>query len=450
MLVEPPGRRRRLLLVEGAPGYEHTFLKRALAHDTSLDVDSVIRKGQTDDGHPTFFVQAAASRAAALAAGLSRSARRALRLRRGGLRQRRGRLLHARSSSRTPRRSCRPAAGACWCSAAARSSARAWPARRSTKCCRSTCRIAASRWRAPRTTRRRAAPPAQLTADGADHPATRIGASPDEAAPALGGAAAAGLHAPSWAGRGRARWCWRRRRRRGDTRPLVAVQRYGQGRAMVFAGEASWRWRMMLPAADTHLRHDLAADDALARARPLDAVSVAPLGSPSPGTDRSGVGAGARPRLRPGARRRGAGARDAAGRRRAARHGRAHRCRRRPLRGQRPVRRRRRLPRRAPTPAAAARRLGASERAILAGRRRSRDGRPAAERSRCCSGWRRQTGGLTCGRPTWRRIPPRLQSARAVDGPPEFRDLWHGAWSLLAVIALLAAEWSMRRRVGLA
>jgi hypothetical protein len=36
----------------------------------------------------------------------------------------------------------------------------------------------------------------------------------------------------------------------GNTRPLVAVQRYGEGRAMVFAGEASWRWRMMMPATD--------------------------------------------------------------------------------------------------------------------------------------------------------------------------------------------------------
>ena len=33
----------------------------------------------------------------------------------------------------------------------------------------------------------------------------------------------------------------------GRSRPLVAVQRYGHGRTMVFAGEASWRWRMMLP-----------------------------------------------------------------------------------------------------------------------------------------------------------------------------------------------------------
>ena len=98
VLVEPPGRRRRLLLVEGAPGYEHTFLKRALARDTSLDVDSVIRKGQTDDGHPTFFVQAAASRAPALAAGFPDGRAALVSIRRRHLRQCRGGVLHARST----------------------------------------------------------------------------------------------------------------------------------------------------------------------------------------------------------------------------------------------------------------------------------------------------------------------------------------------------------------
>ena len=56
-------------MVEGAPGFEHTFLKRALAADRGLDVDSVVRKGLNDDGQPTFFVQAAESRAAALSSG---------------------------------------------------------------------------------------------------------------------------------------------------------------------------------------------------------------------------------------------------------------------------------------------------------------------------------------------------------------------------------------------
>ena len=39
----------------------------------------------------------------------------------------------------------------------------------------------------------------------------------------------------------------------GELRPLIVTQRYGRGRTLVFAGEASWRWRMMLPASDnTH------------------------------------------------------------------------------------------------------------------------------------------------------------------------------------------------------
>ena len=36
----------------------------------------------------------------------------------------------------------------------------------------------------------------------------------------------------------------------GTPRALVAVQRFGEGRSMVFTGEASWRWRMLLPATD--------------------------------------------------------------------------------------------------------------------------------------------------------------------------------------------------------
>ena len=36
----------------------------------------------------------------------------------------------------------------------------------------------------------------------------------------------------------------------GAARALIAVQRFGDGRAMVFTGEASWRWRMMLPTSD--------------------------------------------------------------------------------------------------------------------------------------------------------------------------------------------------------
>src|SRR3990170_5006889 len=37
VLVEPPGRSRRVLIVEGAPGFEHTFLKRALVADPGIE-----------------------------------------------------------------------------------------------------------------------------------------------------------------------------------------------------------------------------------------------------------------------------------------------------------------------------------------------------------------------------------------------------------------------------
>jgi hypothetical protein len=36
----------------------------------------------------------------------------------------------------------------------------------------------------------------------------------------------------------------------GNARALVAVQRYGDGRSMVFTGEGAWRWRMLLPSTD--------------------------------------------------------------------------------------------------------------------------------------------------------------------------------------------------------
>src|ERR1700674_1168858 len=58
VLVSPAGRKRRVLVVEGAPGFEHSFMKRALARDPGLEVDSVVRKGKNAEGQDTFFVHA--------------------------------------------------------------------------------------------------------------------------------------------------------------------------------------------------------------------------------------------------------------------------------------------------------------------------------------------------------------------------------------------------------
>ncbi|HXG71446.1 MAG TPA: hypothetical protein VNJ04_12645, partial [Gemmatimonadaceae bacterium] len=69
LLVQPPPRARRVLLVEGAPGFEHSFLKRALAADRGLELDSVVRKGVNEAGADTFYIQAARSRSGALTGG---------------------------------------------------------------------------------------------------------------------------------------------------------------------------------------------------------------------------------------------------------------------------------------------------------------------------------------------------------------------------------------------
>ena len=72
VLVPAPARPRRVLLVEGAPGFEHSFLKRAWSGDRGLEIDSVVRKGRDDSGADTFYVQAARSRGRGADSRLSR------------------------------------------------------------------------------------------------------------------------------------------------------------------------------------------------------------------------------------------------------------------------------------------------------------------------------------------------------------------------------------------
>jgi hypothetical protein len=86
-----------------------------------------------------------------------------------------------------------------------------------------------------------------LTADGERHPIMQLAVSPEEtdkqwaAMPALASSSALGGAKPGASvlaltnGPG------------GRIRPLIAVQRYGHGRTMVFGGEGAWRWRMGLP-----------------------------------------------------------------------------------------------------------------------------------------------------------------------------------------------------------
>ena len=69
VLVNPAGRKRRLLILEGAPGFEHSFVARALAHDSGLEFDAIVRTGKNETGQDTFFIQAGSGRAASLTTG---------------------------------------------------------------------------------------------------------------------------------------------------------------------------------------------------------------------------------------------------------------------------------------------------------------------------------------------------------------------------------------------
>ena len=247
VLVQTPGRRRRILIVEGAPGFEHSFMKRALTADPGLEIDSVVRKGRDAQGDATFFVQAAAERAPLLGAGFPND-REALfaydavvlanvdpealsgvelqavadfvAVRGGGLLVLGAKSFAQQGLARTALEEVLPVAlsgrdiGVLQVAARARSKGGV-----------------------------------VLTADGEAHPAMRIGANADEnarrwrAVPSLAGASTLGAPRPGAQVLAVLNMA-------GAQRPLVAVQRYGQGRSMIFAGEASWRWRMQMPASE--------------------------------------------------------------------------------------------------------------------------------------------------------------------------------------------------------
>ena len=248
VLISPAGRKRRVLVLSGAPGYEHSFLVRTLAHDPDLEVDAVVRKGQNDTGADTFLVQAGGGRAAALTSGFpsSREAlfeydalvvtnlegdfftRAQLALaadfvgeRGGGLLVLGGRSFEGRGLAGTPLEEVLP--------------------------------LEVNDRRAGRVP---VLPPdgldvpalqhqLVLTAEGQGHPIMRLGATGGDTRarwaelPPLAGSAAVGGPRPGATVLAVARTA------SGAVQPVVAIQRYGRGRSMVFAGEASWRWRML-------------------------------------------------------------------------------------------------------------------------------------------------------------------------------------------------------------
>jgi uncharacterized membrane protein len=251
VLVSPAGRKRRLLVLEGAPGFEHSFVKRALATDSGLEVDSVTRKGRNADNQDTFFVQGGADRSAALTSGFP--ARRQdlfaydavvvanvegdyftraqltmladfVAERGAGLLVLGGRSFAKRGLSGSPLEEVLPV------------------------------ELNDRRGGLVRTSMPAEAMSAHnklmLTAEGETHPIMRIGASGEETRKLWGALPAMAASAMLGGPRPGATILALTTAPGGGVFPVVAVQRYGQGRSMIFAGEASWRWRMMMPSSE--------------------------------------------------------------------------------------------------------------------------------------------------------------------------------------------------------
>ena len=448
VLVPPQSGKRRLLVVEGAPGYEHTFLKRALSDDPGLEIDAVVRKGQNDDGRDTFYVQADPSRMAPLSSGypFKRSelfaydgvifgnieadffTREQLELTRDFIAERGGGLLvlGARSFDRQ--------------GLAGTALEQALPVDLTDRGSTITLASAPASAVEPNT-------PA-LTADGAMHPATRLAVTPEEnrqkwaSLPALASVAQVGGSRPG------AQILAVALTAGGTPQPLIAAQRYGQGRSVAFAGEASWRWRMMRPADDTSYETIWRQLARWVTSGAQGPVTIAAISPAVPGiTDRISVV------VRDTDYKPIANAEVA-------------------IELTAPNGEKRQLPAALSSPqngrygvaarfdqqgvykidAIATRNgatIGSASRPVLVGgvdlemtQPRLNDAvlrRLAAESS-----------GQYLPMDQVGRLPSLLRESRAEAGTPEMRDLWHNGWSLLAIVGLLAGEWVARRRVGLA
>jgi uncharacterized membrane protein len=245
VLVEPAGRRRTVLMIEGAPGFEHSFIKRALAADPGLELDSVVRKGRDARGAATYFVQAAEARALRLAAGFPQE--------RDVLYQYDALMLANVEADALSRQQLQMIAdfvdvrGGGLLVLGAKSFVQqgfAGTALEEVLPLRLTDRGGGVVRVSTRQDTRYAV---TLTPDGASHPVMRLGAAAGgdrwASMPPLSGAASLGTLRPGAQALALVRTP-------DGARPLVAVQRYGQGRSMVFTGEASWRWRMQMPSED--------------------------------------------------------------------------------------------------------------------------------------------------------------------------------------------------------
>jgi hypothetical protein len=234
----------------------------------------------------------------------------------------------------------------------------------------------------------------------------------------------------------------------GTPQPLIAAQRYGQGRSVAFAGEASWRWRMMRPATDTSYETIWRQLARWVTAGAQGPVTIGAMSPAVPGiTDRISVVVRDED-FRPVANAEVA------------------------IEMTAPNGEKRQMPAALSSPqdgryAVAARfdqpgvykidamatrdgaRIGGASRPVLVGGVDLEMTQPRLNES-VLRRLAAENSGRYVRADQAAQLPSLLRESRAEAGTPEMRDLWHNGWSLLAIVGLLAAEWVARRRVGLA
>jgi uncharacterized membrane protein len=283
VLVSPAGRKRRVLVVEGAPGFEHSFMKRAWTLDPGLEVDSVPRPGKNSEGQNTFFVQAGAGRSAALTTGFPTRkedlyvydalvianvegeffTRAQLALAADFVSERGGGLLVLGGRSFAQR------------GLLGTTLEEVLPVELNDR--RGVVRTSLSAGDVAGHNK------LVVTAEGENHPIMRIADTPEHTRKLWAALPALAASAPLGGPRPGATVLAVTAAPGGGTYPVVAVQQYGRGRSMVFAGEASWRWKMMLSSSDrTHELFWRQAARWLATPAP-DRVTITPPESPEPG-----------------------------------------------------------------------------------------------------------------------------------------------------------------------
>lgn len=446
VLLSPAVRKRRLLVLSGSPGYEYSFLVRAFTQDPSLEVDSIVRKGKDDNGRDTFIIQAGGGRGAGLVSGFP-TTRAALfaydavvignlegeffgrtqmdlladfvSVRGGGLL-----LLGARTFVQ------RGLAGSVL--------EEALPVELNDRGGGAPSRTSDGEGGTSRNI-------VTLTDAGAQHPIMRITPVAGELRKKWAELPPLSSSAPVGGPRPGATVLALTQSPNGAPVPLVAIQRYGRGRSMVFAGEASWRWRMLRPADDRSFEFFWRQAARWLSADAPEPVTLSVPEGPSPGetiavqlesrdaefqlvpdavVEATLTAPGAEPTplaLRPaGTGQHGANvAAEAPG---------LYRIRAESRKG--------------------ATLLGVADRWFYVG-----GADPEYADPRLNEGFLRRLARQTGGQYAPLADATRLMSALSTTVPhtlePEQRDLWHEPWAFALVMGLLCAEWIARRYVGL-